>query len=184
VIEAHRPHDMDNLAWRHLGVKTTTYAEVVGKGAKQIPFDQVALDEATAYSAEDADITLQLHGHLYPQLVAEPRLDHVYATIEIPVREILFRMERAGVMIDAALLAAQSQELGQKVMALEQQAFDLAGQPFNLASPRQLGEILFQKMKLPALRKTATGQPSTDEDVLTELAADFPLPKLLLNIER
>ena len=153
---------------------------MVGKGAKQIPFDQVALDEATAYSAEDADITLQLHRHLHPQLVAEPRLDHVYSAIEIPVREILFRMERAGVMIDGALLAAQSHELGQKAMALEQQAFDLAGQPFNLASPRQLGEILFQKMKLPALRKTATGQPSTDEDVLTELAADFPLPKLLL----
>jgi len=180
VIEAHRPHDMDNLAWRHLGVKTTTYAEVVGKGAKQIPFDQVALDEATAYSAEDADITLQLHRHLHPQLVADPRLDHVYSAIEMPVREILFRMERAGVMIDAALLTAQSHELGQKAMALEQQAFELAGQPFNLASPRQLGEILFQKMKLPALRKTATGQPSTDEDVLTELAADFPLPKLLL----
>jgi len=180
VLEAHRPHDMDNLAWRHLGVKTITYADVAGKGAKQIAFDQVALDEATAYSAEDADITLQLHRHLEPQLAASPRLEHVYSAIEIPVRDILFRMERTGVMIDAALLAAQSRELGQKAMALEQEAYALAGQPFNLASPRQLGEILFQKMKLPALRKTATGQPSTDEDVLTELAANFPLPKVLL----
>jgi DNA polymerase I len=180
VLEAHRPHDMDNLAWRHLGVKTLTYAEVAGKGAKQIDFDQVALDEATAYSAEDADITLQLHRHLHPLIAADAKLDHVYTTIEIPVREILYRMEREGVMIDAALLAAQSRELGDKARELEQRAYELAGQPFNLASPRQLGEILFQKMKLPALRKTATGQPSTDEDVLTELAADFPLPKVLL----
>ena len=180
VLEAHRPHDMDNLAWRHLGVKTLTYAEVAGKGAKQIDFDQVALDEATAYSAEDADITLQLHRHLHPLIAADPKLNHVYTTIEIPVREILYRMEREGVMIDAALLAAQSRELGDKARELEQRAYELAGQPFNLSSPRQLGEILFQKMKLPALRKTATGQPSTDEDVLTELAADFPLPKVLL----
>jgi DNA polymerase I len=180
VLEAHRPHDMDNLAWRHLGVKTITYAEVAGKGAKQIGFDQVALEEATAYSAEDADITLQLHRHLHPQVATDPKLDHVYTAIEMPVREILFRMERNGVVIDAALLSAQSRELGEKAMALEQQAYQLAGQPFNLASPKQLGEILFQKMKLPALRKTATGQPSTDEDVLTELAADYPLPKVLL----
>ena len=180
VLEAHRPHDMDNLAWRHLGVKTVTYAEMVGKGAKQIAFDQVSIEDATAYSAEDADITLQLHRHLYPRVAAVPKLDHVYRAIEMPVREILFRMEREGVMIDTALLAAQSRELGEKVMALEQRAFALAGQPFNLSSPRQLGEILFQKMKLPAPRKTATGQPSTDEDVLTELAADYPLPKVLL----
>ena len=180
VLEAHRPHDMDNLAWRHLGVKTLTYAEVAGKGAKQIDFDQVALDEATAYSAEDADMTLQLHRHLHPLIAADPKLNHVYTTIEIPVREILYRMEREGVMIDAALLAAQSRELGDKSRELEQRAYELAGQPFNLSSPRQLGEILFQKMKLPAPRKTATGQPSTDEDVLTELAADFPLPKVLL----
>jgi DNA polymerase-1 len=180
VLEAHRPHDMDNLAWRHLGVKTITYAEVAGKGAKQIGFDQVSIADATAYSAEDADVTLQLHRHLHPRIAAEPKLDHVYTAIELPVREILYRMERDGVMIDAALLAAQSRELGDKVMALEQQAYQLAGQPFNLASPRQLGEILFQKMNLPALRKTATGQPSTDEDVLTELAADYPLPKVLL----
>ena len=139
MLEAHRPHDMDNLAWRHLGVKTLTYAEVAGKGAKQIGFDQVALEEATAYSAEDADITLQLHRHLYPQIAADPKLDHVYAAIEMPVREVLFRMEREGVMIDAALLDAQSRELGDKAMALEQQAYALAGQPFNLGSPQAAG---------------------------------------------
>jgi DNA polymerase-1 len=180
VLEAHRPHDMDNLAWRHLGVKTITFAEVAGKGAKQIPFDQVSIEDATAYSAEDADITLQLHRRLHPRVEGDAKLDRIYSEIELPVREILFRMEREGVMIDAALLAAQSRELGEKVMALEQQAFQLAGQPFNLSSPKQLGEILFQKMRLPALRKTATGQPSTDEEVLTELAADYPLPKVLL----
>jgi DNA polymerase-1 len=153
---------------------------VAGKGAKQIGFDQVAIADATAYSAEDADVTLQLHRHLHPGVAADPKLLHVYSEIEMPVREILFRMERTGVMIDATLLAAQSRELGEKAMALEQQAYQLAGQPFNLASPKQLGEILFVKMKLPALRKTATGQPSTDEEVLTELAADYPLPKVLL----
>jgi DNA polymerase-1 len=180
VLEAHRPHDMDNLAWRHLGVKTITYAEVAGKGAKQIGFDQVGIEDATAYSAEDADITLQLHRHLYPQVAADAKLEHVYTTIELPVREVLFRMERNGIMLDAGLLAAQGSELAAKVLALEEKAFGLAGQPFNLASPKQLGEILFQKMNLPVVRKTATGQPSTDEDVLTELAADYPLPKVLL----
>ena len=167
VLEAHRPHDMDNLAWRHLNVKTITYADVVGKGAKQIDFDQVGIADATAYAAEDADIALQLHRCLYPRLAADPKLDRIYTTIEMPVREVLYGMERDGVMLDAALLAAQSRELGAKVMALEQQAYQLAGQPFNLASPKQLGEILFDKMKLPTVRKTATGQPSTDEDVLT-----------------
>ena len=180
VLEAHRPHDMDNLAWRHLNVKTISYAEVAGKGAKQIGFDQVSIADATAYSAEDADITLQLHRWLYPRLAADLKLDRVYTAIEMPVREVLFEMEREGVMLDTALLAAQSRELGAKVMALEQQAYQLAGQPFNLASPKQLGEILFEKMKLPTVRKTATGQPSTDEEVLTELAADYPLPKVLL----
>jgi DNA polymerase-1 len=180
VLEAHRPHDMDNLAWRHLNVKTITYAEVAGKGAKQIGFDQVSIPDAAAYSAEDADITLQLHQSLYPRVAAEPKLDHVYRSIELPVRQILFEMEREGVMLDTALLAAQSRELGEKVMALEQRAYELAGQPFNLASPKQLGEILFGKMQLPVLRKTATGQPSTDEEVLGELAENYPLPKVLL----
>jgi len=174
VLEAHRPHDMDNLAWRHLNVRTIAYAEVAGKGAKQIGFDQVSITDATAYSAEDADITLQLHRSLHPRVAADPKLDRIYTTIEMPVRQILFEMEREGVMLDTALLAAQSAELGAKVMALEDQAYRLAGQPFNLASPKQLGEILFDKMKLPTVRKTATGQPSTDEEVLTELAGRLP----------
>jgi DNA polymerase-1 len=180
VLESHKPHDMDSLAWRHLDVKTITYAEVAGKGAKSIGFDQVDIATATAYSAEDADITLQLHRALHPRVTREPGLDRVYATIELPVREVLFRMERIGVLIDSALLAVQSRELGERVLALEQQAYQLAGQPFNLASPKQLGEILFERMKLPVVKKTATGQPSTDEEVLQELSANYPLPKLLL----
>ncbi len=180
VLESHKPHDMDSLAWRHLDVKTITYAEVAGKGAKAIGFDQVDIATATAYSAEDADITLQLHQALHPRVASEPGLARVYATIELPVREVLFRMERTGVLIDSARLAVQSRELGERVLALEQQAYALAGQPFNLGSPRQLGEILFERMKLPVVKKTATGQPSTDEEVLQQLAADYPLPRLLL----
>ncbi len=180
VLEAHKPHDMDSLAWRHLDWKTIAYDDVTGKGASRIGFDQVALDRATEYSAEDADVTLRLHQALYPQLQREPQLLSIYRDIELPVRDVLFRMERHGVLIDAQLLARQSKELGERVYALEQQAFQLAGQPFNLASPKQLGEILFTRMKLPAVKKTATGAPSTDEDVLQELAADYPLPKVLL----
>ncbi len=180
VLEAHKPHDMDSLAWRHLSVKTITYDEVTGKGANRIGFDEVAVDRATEYSAEDADITLRLHGALYPAIAADAKLDYVYREIEMPVREVLFRMERNGILVDAALLARQSRELGEKVIALEQQAHQLAGQPFNLGSPKQLGEILFQRMGLPVLKKTATGQPSTDEEVLAELAENYPLPKVLL----
>ena len=180
VLEAHRPHDMDSLAWRHLNVKTISYDDVTGKGANRIGFDEVAVDRATEYSAEDADVTLRLHHALYPAIAADAKLDYVYREIELPVREVLFRMERNGILVDTALLVRQSRELGEKVVALEQQAHQLAGQPFNLGSPKQLGEILFQKMGLPALKKTATGQPSTDEEVLAELAKDYPLPKVLL----
>jgi DNA polymerase-1 len=180
VLEAHRPHDMDSLAWRHLDWKTIAYADVAGKGASQIGFDQVAVDRATEYSAEDADVTLRLHEALHPQLAADPKLDHVYEKLEMPVREVLFRMERTGVLIDAELLRSHSRTLGERVVALEQQAYQLAGGPFNLASPKQLGEVLFERMKLPVAKKTATGQPSTDEEVLQELAADYPLPKVLL----
>ncbi len=180
VLESQRAHDMDSLAWRHLGVKTISYAEVAGKGAGHIGFDQVSVDKATEYSGEDADLTLQLHGALYPKLKKNPQLAFIYSTIELPTREVLFRMEREGVLIDASVLAAQSRTLGERMMILEEQAYQAAGQPFNLGSPRQLGEILFDKMKLPALKKTATGKPSTDEDVLQQLAADYPLPKLLL----
>ncbi|CAG0993837.1 DNA polymerase I [Burkholderiales bacterium] len=180
VLEAHRPHDMDSLAWRHLDWKTIAYGEVAGKGASHIGFDQVQVDRATEYSAEDADVTLRLHHAMFPSVAADAKLLHVYEALELPVREVLFGMERAGVLIDADLLRAHSRALGERVVALEQQAYALAGGPFNLASPKQLGEVLFERMGLPAAKKTATGQASTDEDVLEALAADYPLPKLLL----
>jgi DNA polymerase I len=180
VVESHKPHDMESLALRHLNLRTLSYDDVTGKGANRIPFEQVAVERATEYSAEDADITLRLHQTLHPPIAADPKLAYVYAQIEMPVREVLFRMERNGILIDSQLLAQHSRELGERVMALEQQAHRLAGQPFNLGSPKQLGEILFQRMNLPVVRKTATGQPSTDEEVLQELAADYPLPKVLL----
>ena len=178
VLESHKSHDMGNLALRHLGLSTVSYADVVGKGAKQIGFDQVDLQTATRYAAEDADITLQLHEALSPQL--QGRLDVVYRDIELPVREVLFKMERNGVLIDSTKLARQSHELGEKIMAIEKQAYELAGQPFNLASPKQLQEILFDKLGIPSKKKTATGSRSTDEEVLQELALDYPLPKILL----
>jgi len=178
VLESHKPHEMGNLALRHLGLRTMSYTDVVGKGAKQIGFDQVDIDTATRYSAEDADVTLQLHQTLSPQL--QGRLHEVYRDIEMPVREVLFKMERNGVLIDSAKLSRQSHELGGKLMAIEKQAFELAGQPFNLSSPKQLQEILFDKLGIPSKKKTATGSRSTDEEVLQELALDYPLPKLLL----
>ncbi len=180
VLESQRTHDMGSLADRYLDVKTISYADVAGKGASHIGFDQVSIDKAAEYAAEDADITLQLHGVLYPKLAETPKLAFIYSSIEIPTREVLFRMEREGVLIDAAVLSAQGRTLGERMMVLEESAYREAGQPFNLGSPKQLGEILFDKMKLPALKKTATGKPSTDEDVLQQLAADYPLPKLLL----
>jgi DNA polymerase-1 len=180
VLESHKPHDMDSLASRHLGVKTLTYAEVAGKGAKQIGFDEVDLDTATRYAAEDADITLQLHLDLYPQISPDSKLDYVYRAIEVPVSKILFHVERNGVLIDSNLLAKQSRVLGEKLMALEQGAYQLAGQPFNLNSPKQIQEILFGQLGLPVKKKTPGGTPSTDEDVLQQLAEDYPLPKLLL----
>ncbi|MDO8991229.1 MAG: DNA polymerase I [Sideroxyarcus sp.] len=178
VLESHKPHEMGNLALRHLGLSTVSYTDVVGKGAKQIGFDQVDLQTATRYAAEDADITLQLHQTLSPQL--QGRLAEVYRDIELPVREVLFKMERNGVLIDGAKLSRQSHELGEKIMAIEKQAYELAGQPFNLASPKQLQEILFDKLGIPSKKKTATGSRSTDEEVLQELALDYPLPKILL----
>jgi DNA polymerase-1 len=181
VLESHKPHDMDNLALRHLDVQTISYAEVVGKGAKQICFDQVDLDIATKYAAEDADITLQLHQALSPQVGAQQGLQHVYRDIEMPSRQVLYTMERNGVLLDSALLHIQSRELGEKLLALEARAYEAAGQPFNLNSPKQLREILFDKLQLPVKKKTPGGDPSTDEEVLQELALDYPLPKILLD---
>ncbi len=181
VLESHKPHELGNLVQRHLGLSTIAYADVVGKGAKQISFDQVDLDTATRYAAEDADVTLQLHHALAPQLKAQARLDAVYRDIELPVREVLFKMERNGVLLDTRLLNVQSRELGEKMLALEVQAQGAAGQPFNLNSPKQIQEILFGKLGLPVKKKTPSGTPSTDEDVLQELALDYPLPKILLD---
>ncbi len=179
VLESHKPHEMGNLALRHLGLATVSYADVVGKGAKQIGFDQVDLETATRYAAEDADITLQLHQTLSPQL--QGRLDAVYRQIELPAREVLFKMERNGVLIDSTMLGRQSHELGEKIDGdREASAYELADQPFNLNSPKQIQEILFDKLGLPVKKKTPSGTPSTDEEVLQELALDYPLPKLLL----
>lgn len=180
VLESHRGHGMDELAMRHLGVKTITYEEVAGKGAKQVPFSQVEVSTASDYAAEDADITLQLHQGLYPQLEADDKLQHVYRQIEMPVLDILYTIERNGVLIDPQLMHAQSHEIGQKLLTLEQQAYEIAGQPFNLGSPKQLQEILFGKLGIKPLKKTPSGAPSTDEDVLQELALDYPLPKVIL----
>ncbi|MCB1907308.1 MAG: DNA polymerase I [Rhodocyclaceae bacterium] len=180
VLESDRTRDMDSLARRHLDLATIPYTEVCGKGAKQIGFDEVAIDRATEYAAEDADVTLRLHRHLYPRLAAEPKLAALYRDIEMPVMAVLLEMERNGVLVDGELLLRQSGEIGKRLHALEQQAFELAGQPFNLGSPKQLGEILFGKLELPVVKKTAKGQPSTDEEVLQKLAEDYPLPKLLL----
>ena len=180
VLESHKPHDMDSLALRHLNVRTISYAEVVGKGAKQLCFDQVDLDIATRYAAEDADITLQLHRALAPQIEAQSGLQHIYRDIEMPGMHVLYVMERNGVLLDSALLQIQSRELGEKLIALEARAHEAAGQPFNLNSPKQLREILFDKLQLPVQKKTPSGDPSTDEEVLQELALDYPLPKILL----
>ena len=180
VLESHRPHDMDDLAARHLGITTITYDDVTGKGAGRIAFEQVDLARATEYAAEDADVTLQLHEVMYPQVEMDPKLLHIYRNIELPVMEVLFTMERNGVLLDIGLLEQQSRELGIKMLALEQAVHVQAGQPFNLNSPKQLQEILFERHKLPVKKKTPGGLPSTDEDVLQELALDHPLPKLIL----
>src|SRR3954453_12294212 len=181
VLASHRPHDMESLAHRHLRLKTLTFEEVCGKGVGQICFDQVALERATQYGAEDADITLQLHHTFYPEIEADPRQSMIYRTIELPVAQVLFAMERHGVLIDAGLLEAQGAELGKRMFEIEQKAHALAEVPFNVNSPRQIQEVLFERHKHPVVKKTPSGQPSTDEDVLQELALNYPLPKLILD---
>ncbi|PRZ55204.1 DNA polymerase I [Paraburkholderia fungorum] len=180
VLESHRTHDMDSLALRHLGIKTIKYEEVAGKGASQIGFDEVALDKAAEYAAEDADITLRLHQALYPQVAAEKTLDYVYRDIEVPTSRVLRKMERTGVLIDAEKLRAQSSEIATRLIQLESEAYELAGGEFNLGSPKQIGQIFFEKLELPVVKKTPSGAPSTDEEVLQKLAEDYPLPKILL----
>ncbi|MGN6701424.1 MAG: DNA polymerase I [Burkholderiaceae bacterium] len=181
VFESHKSHDMDSLALRHLNHKTIAYNEVCGKGASQIGFDEVDIARATEYAAEDADITLRLHRAMWPQVAEDAGLTYIYEKIEIPTSVVLQKMERNGVLIDTVRLAAQSNELGRKMLEIEQQAYETAGQPFNLNSPKQLAELLFETMKLPVVKKTPSGTPSTDEEVLQKLAEDYPLPKLLLD---
>ena len=180
VIESHRSHDMDSLATRHLGRTTIKYEAVAGKGASQIGFEQVAIDVATEYAAEDSEVTLQLHQTLWPQIAADAKLKRIYE-LEMPVARVLMKMERTGVLIDAALLEKQGGELGVTMLELERRAYELAGQPFNLGSPKQIGEIFFERMQLPVIKKTPSGAPSTDEEVLQKLAEDYPLPKVLLD---
>ncbi len=173
-------HDMDSLALKYLGVETIHYEDVAGKGAKHIGFSQVAIDVATEYAAEDADITLQLHHVLWPKLEAEPALRSVFETIDMPLVPVLSRIERNGALVSRELLSQQSHELGLRLLELEQQAFAAAGQKFNLGSPKQLGEILYSKLGLPIIKKTPTGAPSTAEEVLAELAEEYPLPRVLM----
>ncbi len=179
VLEVHKPHGLASLAERHTGRKGINYEDLCGKGAKQIPFAQVAVDRAAAYSCEDSDQTLDVHRVLWPQLQQDDRLRAIYE-LEIACSETLFRIERNGVLIDAQQLASQSHALGQRILQLEQEAYDIAGQPFNLSSPKQLGEIFFDKLGMPVVKKTATGARSTDEEVLEKLAEDYPLPAKLL----
>ncbi len=180
VLDSTARHDMDSLAERHLKLRTIRFEDVAGKGAKQLTFNQVALEQAGPYAAEDADVTLCLHHCLWPRLEREPGLRRLYEELEIPLIDVLARMERTGVRVDAAALRQHSGELAQRLWELEQQAYDLAGEKFNLGSPKQLQAILFERLGLPAGKKTATGQSSTAEDVLQELALTYPLPRVIL----
>ena len=179
VLEVHRPHGLESLALRHTGRTGLSYEDLCGKGKNQIPFAQVPLDKACAYACEDADQTLDVHRVLWPQIQAQPGLLHIYE-LEMATSEALLRMERNGVAIDAQELARQSNDLGTRIVALEQAAYELAGQPFNLSSPKQLGEIFFDKLGMPVVKKTPTGGRSTDEEVLEKLADDYPLPAKIL----
>ena len=180
VFESHKTHGMDALSERHLGITPISFESVAGKGAKQVGFNQVTVEVATEYAAEDADITLQLHAAMHPIIANDEKLNFIYSQIELPSSAYLFTIERNGVLIDSQMLNSQSNEIGLKLIALESQAYELAGQPFNLASPKQLQEILFDKLGIKPTKKTPSGAPSTDEDVLQELALNHPLPKVLL----
>ena len=179
VLEVHKPHGLASLAERHLGRTGIDYEDLCGKGAHQIPFSQVDIAKAAEYSCEDSDQTLDVHLALWPRLEADEKLRFIYR-LELDSSEALFRIERTGVLIDAPLLAVQSNELGKRIMALEQEAFEIAGQPFNLGSPKQIGDIFFNKLALPVIKKTPSGAPSTDEEVLEKLAEDYPLPAKIL----
>ena len=173
-------HDMDSLALKYLGHKTTHFEDIAGKGVKQLTFDQIPLEVAGPYAAEDADITMRLHEVFWPKIEKEQKLVSLFNEIELPLVPVLSRIERKGALLDIDLLAEQSQDLETRISELEKEAHEIAGQVFNLGSPKQLGEILFEKLELPVVKKTPKGAPSTAEDVLVELALDYPLPKLLL----
>ncbi|PJC17417.1 MAG: DNA polymerase I, partial [Comamonadaceae bacterium CG_4_9_14_0_8_um_filter_60_18] len=179
VLEVHKPHGLASLAERHLGRSGISFEDLCGKGVNQICFDQVDIAKAAEYSCEDSDMTLDVHRTLWPLLQADAKLRFVYE-LEIKSSEALYRIERNGVLIDAPILATQSHELGQRILQLEKEAHELAGQPFNLASPKQIGEIFFTQLGLPIVKKTATGAPSTDDEVLQKLAEDYPLPAKIL----
>jgi DNA polymerase-1 len=181
VLESHRNHELGALAQRHLDRQLASHEALVGKGVGRIGFDEVEIVQAGAYAAQAARIVLALHAALAPQIAADERLAHVYGSIEIPVSAVLFAMERHGVLLDAALLEAHGAALGSRMAAIEQQAYEVAGHPFNMNSPKQICEILFERLRLPVIKKTPSGSPSTDEDVLQQLALDYPLPKLLLD---
>ncbi len=180
VIEAHKPHSLESLAQRHLGRQGLSYEDLCGKGAHQISIAQVDIAKVAQYACEDSDMTLHVHATLWPLIEADAGLRFVYEHIEMPTATVLQRIERTGVLIAPATLAAQSKQLAERMLALEAESYELAGQPFNMGSPKQVGEILFTKLGLPVKKKTATGAPSTDEEVLAELAADYPLPAKLL----
>ena len=179
VLEVHKPHGLSSLALRHVGRTGLSFEDLCGKGANQICFDQVDIDKASEYACEDADQTLDVHLALWPQIEQDEKLNFIYQ-LEIDSSEALYRIERNGVLIDAPMLATQSHELGQRIIELENEAYAIAGQPFNLSSPKQLGEIFFDKLAMPVVKKTATGARSTDEEVLEKLAEDFPLPAKIL----
>ncbi|MDT9000520.1 DNA polymerase I [Paucibacter sp. APW11] len=180
VLEAHKTHGLEALAERHLGRHGLSYEDLCGKGVHQIPFAQVDVARAAQYSCEDSDMCLHVHELLRPRVAADAGLEFVYRQIEMPASALLTRIERTGVLIDAPRLQAQSHELAQRLLQLEQEAYAIAGQPFNMGSPKQIGEILFNKQGLPIVKKTATGAPSTDEEVLDKLAQDYPLPAKIL----
>ncbi|WP_296058026.1 DNA polymerase I [uncultured Amphritea sp.] len=173
-------HNMDDLSDFYLGVKTVKFEEIAGKGKKQLTFNQIEMEQAAPYAAEDADITLRLHQVLSSKLAQDPALESVFADIELPLIQVLARMEQQGAMVDATQLAIQSREHGERLVELEKKAHELAGGPFNLSSPKQLQEILFEQQKLPIIKKTPKGAPSTAEEVLQELALDYPLPKVII----
>jgi len=180
ILDSTKRHDMDSMASRFLNVETVHFEDIAGKGVKQLTFNQIDLEQAGPYAAEDADITLRLHQHISAQLNAQPSLQKVYKEIELPLLPILQHIERNGVKVDAQMLADQSHQITQRLAELEQQAYTEAGEEFNLGSPKQIQAIFFEKLELPVIRKTPKGQPSTAEDVLQELAESYPLPKLIL----